>query len=105
MEIWKSLTRALRGVTWASLCFLLCLPLACRSDKPPEISLVCILDGYGGLDCSTPDHHHVYVPPSSAKGYWCAPEADVANYMSWCYKAPVAAVEEEMQKIDAVARQ
>jgi hypothetical protein len=81
------------------------LGVACRTDKPPQISLICETDGFGGLDCSDPEHVHHYLSPSASAGFWCAPQPDVANYMSWCYKAPVAAVEEEMQKIDAVARQ
>ena len=82
---------------------LLCLGIAlalssCRSDKPPAID-ICILDGVGGGDCVLKDGTQRYMLPSEMKNMWSTTQADMAAYSSWCYKAPIKVIEEQMQRV------
>lgn len=72
---------------------------SCRTDKPPQLSIVCVLDGFGGGDCALPDGTKIYKSPSDLKNFWATSQVDESNFASWCYKAPIAAVNAKMDKI------
>ena len=67
------------------LCLVLVLIPSCREDKPPTLSMICTLDGYGGGDCSTSSHVHKYLSPSEMKDYFAISQDDAKNLMTWCY--------------------
>lgn len=87
---------------------------ACRTDKPPVISIICLGDGFGGSDCSLsaagtvpegcsvkdPSQPlQVYCPPSALKDFWMTTQADEANFSSWCYKVPAKVGAAELERI------
>ena len=61
---------------------------ACRTDKPPELSIICIGDGLGGADCSLPGGGQVSRSPSELKNYWMTTQTDQAKFAAWCYGVP-----------------
>lgn len=62
----------------------LCL-FACRSSTPPKLSIVCILDGYGGADCVDANGNKIYKAPSELTNFWATTETDEQNFTQWCY--------------------
>jgi hypothetical protein len=90
----------------------LCLALllaSCRNSTPPAIS-ICIGDGFGGADCqlepTSPlaqcciqNPQGYYCPPTCLKNAWITSEAEEASFSSWCYDAPVPAVQAQMDKL------
>ena len=71
----------------------------CRKDPPPQLSIICTLDGFGGGDCVLADGTRQYLPPSQMKNFWATTQSDQANFASWCYKAPKAVVKARMEQI------
>jgi len=70
---------------------MLCLSLGiseCRKDTPPVLSLNCVLDGYGGAQCSKPDGTNIYMLPSELTNFVAFPATDIENYVNWCYHPP-----------------
>lgn len=84
--------------TWKHVAVVLVLALVsgCRSDRPPAISTICILDGYGGGDCVNSDGTSVYKRPSEMLNYWSTTQADMQNFASWCYKTSPENVKDRM---------
>ena len=80
---------------WATLLNL----SACRNDKPPQLGLICTLDGFGGGDCVTSDGTKVYKSPSEMKNFWATTQVDEANFTSWCYKTTPAGTNAELEKL------
>lgn len=77
-----------------SLAALACLFLfSCRESSPPQLSIICLGDGFGGADCVDSSGNKVYKSPSQLLNYWMTTEADEQNFSSWCYggDAPAAA--------------
>lgn len=75
------------------------LAISCRTDKPPQISLICTLDGFGGGDCALPDGTSVYKSPSDMKGFWATTQTDEVNFSSWCYQTTPAVAEAHLEQI------
>lgn len=71
---------------------------SCRHDSPPPIE-VCLLDGFGGGDCTEPDGTQLYKSPSAMKNYWATSPDDEARYTAWCYDTTVARVTPRMEQI------
>lgn len=72
----------------------------CRNDKPPQLSVVCTLDGLGGGDCADPQGKYIYKSPSEMKNWWATTQTDEANYSSWCYGgAPQGAAGAKLEQI------
>lgn len=59
--------------------------LSCRSDKPPIIEPICILDGLGAGDCVMGDGSQRYMSPSEMKNMWATSQTSQANFVAWCY--------------------
>lgn len=78
--------------------FLLCVS-GCRTDKPPQLSVICTLDGFGGGDCVLADGTQVYKSPSEMKDFWATSQVDEANFASWCYKVPVPVANKVMAQV------
>jgi len=83
---------------------LLCLSLglaSCRKDPPPILSIICLGDGFGGADCSLADGTKVWKSPTELKDFWMTTNADMQNYVSWCYKTNnTAAVGAQMKSVE-----
>lgn len=75
------------------------LVIACRSDPPPVLSVICIADGFGGMDCSVSDGSHKHMLPSETKGMWCTTQADQVNFAAWCYDTKPKIAEGHMEAI------
>lgn len=71
-----------------ALTLLLLTLSACRTDKPPVIEPICILDGFGGGDCVMADGSQRYMSPSELKNHWATSQASQANFAAWCYRVP-----------------
>jgi hypothetical protein len=71
-----------------ALSLLLLLLSSCRSDKPPLIEPICILDGFGGGDCVMSDGSQRYMSPSELKNHWATSQTSQANFAAWCYGVP-----------------
>ncbi len=71
-----------------------------RKDPPPEISIICIGDGFGGANCVLAGGVRIYKAPSELKNFWMTTEVDEANYSSWCYKIPVRTTNAAMAQIE-----
>lgn len=69
----------------------------CRKDQPPVLSIICIMDGHGGGNCTLADGTRVYRTPSEMVGYWATTETDQANFASWCYKVPPKTTQQAMK--------
>jgi len=50
--------------------------------------MICITDGYGGMDCSMADGSRLYLPPSKSGNMWATTQSDMQNLLSWCYGSP-----------------
>lgn len=87
-------------VTIVCTALLVLLP-GCRKDAPPQLSIICTLDGHGGGDCVTGDGQKKYLSPSEMTNYWATSQADEANFTAWCYKTSVANAEAQMRVIEA----
>lgn len=59
--------------------------ISCRRDSPPQLSVICTLDGVGGGDCADPQGKYVYKSPSEMTDYWATTQTDEANFASWCW--------------------
>lgn len=91
--------------------------MGCRKDPPPVLSILCIMDGFGGGDCAlpfegAPIHEgcsikdaakpmEVYCPPSAMKNFWATSQPDEANFASWCYKTTPARANAALDRIKA----
>lgn len=95
----SAISRVIKKVTWAAVSIVVVSISACRSDQPPKISLICLADGAGGMDCVTPDGEKKYLPPSQTTNMWCAPQLDMERFASWCYKANTKDVANKMAEI------
>lgn len=91
MNRWKFLVGLTLGIAALALD-------ACRHDSPPPIE-ICILDGFGGGDCTEPDHTQLYKSPSAMKNYWATNPPDEASYTAWCYNTTTARVAPRMEQI------
>lgn len=80
------------------------LALACRSDRPPVLSRICILDGHGGGDCVLASGDRVYMAPSEMVNMWATTEVDQQNFASWCYKTSPKNIVPAMAEIKAQAQ-
>lgn len=76
---------------------------ACRHSSPPEFSVICLGDGFGGADCSLPDGTSKYLAPSELKNFWMTTNADMKNFSAWCYDTTPSvtghALDEKAQQI------
>ena len=70
---------------------------SCRHSQPPEISIICILDGFGGGDCVNSIGEKIYRAPSEMTNFWATTQGDMANFSSWCYDTNPKNVERVMQ--------
>jgi len=76
---------------------------SCRSDIPPKLSTVCVLDGLGGGDCIEADGSKKYMAPSEMENFWATTQTDEANFAAWCYNVPKEVVESKMKEMrDAI---
>lgn len=62
---------------------------SCRTDHPPAI-MVCIADGFGGLDCDVPGVGKVYKSPTESVNYWATSQEEFAKFAAWCYSTTPA---------------
>jgi hypothetical protein len=63
----------------------LALASSCRHSNPPPLSLICLLDGFGGADCVTASGVKKYLAPSETLNMWATTQADMSNFSAWCY--------------------
>lgn len=90
-----------RGVV---LCLAIALAFsACRNDKPPSLSIICIGDGFGGADCVTSAGERIYKKPSELRTFWMTSQNDMQNFASWCYDTDKKEVRPYMSDILATA--
>lgn len=88
--------------------FLLGLALfgpGCRKDSPPQLSVICELDGFGGGDCADPTGKYIYKKPSEMANYWATTQTDEANFASWCYGTAAPVVDSKLAQIHARIQQ
>lgn len=75
----------------------------CRTDPPPKLSIVCILDGHGAGDCVDASGNRVYKLPSEMLNYWATTEVDQQNWASWCYGSSASQTAAAMAQIKSEA--
>ena len=73
----------------------------CRHSQPPEISIICTMDGLGGGDCVTAAGEHKYLAPSEMKNMWATTQADMSKFSAWCYQTSIETTTQAMGEISA----
>lgn len=73
--------------------------LGCRKDQPPQLSIICTLDGRGGGDCVLPGGQKIYKSPSEMKNFWATTQVDMSNFSAWCYDTSPENIEKAMSVI------
>ena len=68
---------------------------SCKKDYAPKID-ICILDGFGGMDCVLKDGSKKYLPPSETLNMWATTQDDMAKFTAWCYGADIKTVHKEL---------
>lgn len=85
---------------WLLLAVLAFLSNGCRTDKPPQISIICIGDGFGGADCVLSTGEKKYLKPSELKNFWMTTQLDMQNFSSWCYDTSPKVVSHHMERLE-----
>jgi len=70
----------------------------CPNDRPPQLGVICTLDGHGGCDGSAPDGTQIYKAPSELLNWWAVSQTDAVNLTSWCYGIPKPKAERLIQE-------
>lgn len=77
----------------------------CRDSQPPQLSVICIGDGFGGADCVDSSGNKVYKSPSQLLNYWMTTQGDEANFAGWCYDTNSSAAQARMAEIQEQAQE